>query len=158
MRVGVHFDNGGSGCSRFQNHVHIQIGARSIRQQSPRRVGDHVNVRVPDGVEQAICHLFAWLAEARVHAGNDKIQLGQDFVRIVQRAIGLDLHFSAMQDAKIGSDGLICRSYRLALFPQPLNGQSIGDAQAARMIGDDNVAQAAIPRRLRHLQDAQATV
>ena len=47
---------------------------------------------------QALRDLLARLAQGRVQGGQHQIQACQEFIGIIQRAVGFDLHFGGMQD------------------------------------------------------------
>jgi hypothetical protein len=56
--------------------------------------------RIFNGTDDALRLGLAVELEAAVHAGDNKIEAGQHLVRIVERAIGEDVGFDALEDAK----------------------------------------------------------
>ena len=56
-------------------------------------------MRVFEGAEDAVGHLFDGLVEVGVDAGDDDVHLGEGGVVEVERAVGEDVDFDAGEDA-----------------------------------------------------------
>ena len=121
-------------------------------------MADDVYVRVAHRVQQALRHLAARLAQTGVQGGHDDVELRQDLIAVIERAIRADFHFSALQKADRISQIDLQRLDLGALTRYILQAQAAGDPQAARMIGNGEHLQAARPCRQGHLPDRRAAI
>ena len=59
---------------------------------------DDVNVRIEDSIEHPLCDFLARLSQGGMQRGQHQIKACQEFVRVVQLAIGFDLNFRSVQN------------------------------------------------------------
>ena len=97
------------------------------------------------------------LVQRCVDRGDDDLELGEAFVRKIEAAIGQNVDFGTIQDARhprAGADRSdLGGPRRKALRRQPL-----GDQQRLRVVGHHQVAVTALPGRPRHDGDLVAAV
>ncbi len=92
-----------------------------------------------------------------VDAGDDDVELRQDLVVVVERAVLEDVDLDAGEDAErrhlLVEDGDVGE-----LLLQPLPAQPVGDRQPGRVIGEHHVFVAETSRGARHRLDGRAAV
>ncbi len=71
-----------------------------------------------------------------VQRGQHQVERGQELVRIIQRAVGLDLHFGGVQDADAVAELALGLLDLGLLFGMALHAQAVGHSQADRMVGE----------------------
>ena len=97
--VGLTVDlEGGSGLDRAcHDALDVDVRTGPPVELATREVTDAVDVRVVDGGEHALGRVPV---ERRVERGHDPVQLGEDRVVDVDRAVGPDIRLDAAKDAE----------------------------------------------------------
>src|SRR5581483_11296560 len=63
-------------------------------------VAEHVGMRVPDGGDHPLGHRRGWHPQLGMHAGHHDVELPEQFVRLVERAVIEDVDLDTGQDAE----------------------------------------------------------
>ena len=74
-------------------------------QQAAGEVAEHGDVRIRDGADDALGHLGLREVEDGVHGGDDVIELREDFVGKVERAVVQDVALDAGEEAEVAVEG-----------------------------------------------------
>jgi hypothetical protein len=90
----------------------------------PKRMAPNFEPRLPYRPGHTFGHLVLIHSITRMDAGYDYIELIEDAIRIVERAVGKDIGFGAAQ--QLHSDGLLNSRNLLPLSLQTINLQPAG--------------------------------
>ena len=116
-------------------------------------MAEDADVRVLDGAKHPLGHLLLGLIEERMHAGDDDIHLGEDFVGEIERAVAEDVDFDAGKDTNLP----VQLSVDLADALHVLQGagvvEAVGHGQIFGVVGDGDVVVAAGDAGLGHFAD-----
>ena len=102
-------------------------------------------------------HLLAVHAQLRVHAGDDDVEVGEEVVVEIERAIEVDVDLHPVEDAE-RSELLVEHGDDADLLNQPLAVEAVGDGQPRRVVGEHDVLVAEGDRRSRHRLDRRSAV
>jgi hypothetical protein len=95
--------------------------------------------------------------QLRVHAGHHQVELGQQLVLLVQRAVLEDVDLDPGEDPERRQ--LLVEQRDLdQLGPQPVRGQPVGDREPGRVVGEHEVRVAEVAGGDRHLPDRRPAV
>ena len=119
---------------------------------------DNIHMRVADGVYQPGSNLLAWLAQASVQGGQDQVEAGKEFIRVIQRSIGLDLHLGGVQDADTVAQFALGGFNLNLLLGVPGEAQPVGHPQADGVIGESDDLHAAPCGGARHLEHRELAI
>jgi hypothetical protein len=89
--VRVDFDRNAVPGAGGQNLLGIDLITRPSRQPPPRYVTEDGRIRIGHGADDALCLCRAVQLELPMNARDDKVEAREDFVRIVERAVGKDV-------------------------------------------------------------------
>src|SRR5262245_43981671 len=98
-RVPVYFDSDAVLSAGRQHPLDIEIIPRPPQQLAAGHVANDRDERVGDRAHQALGLFRAIEPELTVDAANDEIEAAQHVLRIVERALGQDVGFDALEDA-----------------------------------------------------------
>ena len=125
--------------------------------QPARGVADGVHQGMLERGDHALGHRLLAHGEGRVHAGDHPVELAQQLVLVVERAVGQDVDLAAREQldplhARVGL------AHELDLAAQLLRRDVVAEAVAGRVVGDRQVLVSAGARRQRHLLDRVVAV
>ena len=138
--AGVEFDDGAGFRSGIEDGGHIDGIRGPLQQQAAGEMADHRDIRVLDGLDDAFCHLRLGQIEDVVHAGDGVVELRENFVGEVQRAVFEDVHLAAGEDAKVFKLGVELANLR-DLRQQPLFIESVRLERGLAVIRDAKILQ-----------------
>ena len=131
-------------------------GARP-RPTTLRPVPEDVHLWVGHGADHAAGHLISWHRQLGVHRRDDHVEAAQQVIAQIQLTVDEDVDLHAGEDPEWRQ--LLVQSFYLdQLLGEPLGRQPMGDRQAGRMIGDDEVLVAQCHGGARHRLDRCAAV
>jgi len=82
----------------FEYGLEIDRVGCPFSNQPPRRVSDRIHMRILYGANDARSHFSLRLIEARVYRRNNPVELSQNIIGKIERAVALDINFAAGQD------------------------------------------------------------
>ena len=132
----------------------VERVALAAEQEPPRRVAEHVDVRVRDGRHDARRGLVLAHVEPGVDAGDDEVEAREHLVGEVHRPAAQDVDLRAVEDAEADALGLVVGvelADGLALLVELLDAEPVRDLQAPAVVADAEVAQPPLARRVAHL-------
>ena len=118
---------------------------------------DAVHERVLDCRDHPLGHRSPGDLERGVDAGHHPVELGEQVVVVVERAVGQDVDLGAGEQPKAATPR-VERPHLLNPLRQPLRGDVVAEAVAGGVVGDREVGVAAAPRRLGHLLERVVAV
>ena len=77
----------------------VDFVAGTLEQQPPGGVAQYVEIPVVHGAQNALGLLLLSKAETRMNRADGVVEFAQQFVGIVERAVGQDIDFRGFQDA-----------------------------------------------------------
>ncbi len=116
---------------------------------APRRMCQHVDVRVLDRGQRAPGQLLCRLVTPGVNAGDDHVVARQHLIGIVERGVRPDLDLGAVQDPKGRQLGVETRDLG-ALLIDAVGGEAAGHAERGRVVGEHDVLMSEVARGSRH--------
>jgi hypothetical protein len=120
-------------------------------------MAEHGDVRIFDGADDALCHLGLGEVEDVVNARHGVVELGQNLVGEVERAVFEDVHLATGKEMRAFELGI-----QLAdlgdLRQQTLFIEAVGLEGRFAVIGDAEVLQAEVVGCLRHLAKGGAAI
>ena len=172
MRRAVHLEHRAGARGGAVDGVPVEVEVVAGADHPPRRVRDHVDVRVLDRVEDALGQLGTRLAARDVERSDDQVERREQLVWIVELAVGADLELAAVQQAEalvvrlgrrrpsllLRREALVEGADERALFLDALGGEAARDRERLRVIGHDLVGVAAAARELSHGFDRHRAV
>ena len=120
-------------------------------------MAEDVDVGIGDGHDHAPGHLVGGHLQLGVHGGDDDVEACQHLVGVVEGAVLEDVDLDTTEDTEWAQQ-LVQALDLDALLVEPLLGQAVGDGQARRMVGEDDVLVSEIDGRAGHVLDRGATV
>ncbi len=115
-------------------------------------------MRVFEGAEDAVGHLFDGLVEVGVDAGDDDVHLGEGGVVEVEGAVGEDVDLDAGEDADPSFHLGVDFADGFDVGESALVVEAVGHGEIFAVVGDGDVGQAAGKGGFGHLTDGVATV
>lgn len=155
QRVDLHGDAGARG--GVHHCVHVERVGRPAQQQPPRRVAQHVDVRVGDRLQQARGHLVAILIEGRVDRRDHHIEGGQAVVSEIERPVRADVAFDAREETD-AVDLAVERADARRVLERPPFVEPVRHGERLAVIGDRHVVEARGAGAGGHLADAVLAV
>jgi len=120
-------------------------------------MAEDVDVRIGDRSHHALGHLLAAHPQLAVHAGDHDIELREDRVAVVERAVLQDVDLDAGEDAERRQQ-LVEPGHVGQLLRQTLGTEAVGDGEPRRVIGEHHVLVPQRNRRAGHRLDGGAAV
>jgi hypothetical protein len=120
-------------------------------------VAEDVDVRAGHGLDDAAGHLGPLHAQLGVDARHHDVELGQQLLVLVERAVGQDVDLDAREDAE-RRQALVERPHLVELAAQALGREAPGDGEAGRVVGEHHVLVAEAHGRPGHRLDGGAAV
>ena len=115
-----------------------------LADQPAGAVAEHVGVRVAHGGEHPPGHRRRLHLQLGVHAGHDDVDLGEQLVGLVQRAVVVDVDLDAGEQPE-RRELLVELGDQRQLLAQPLRRQPAGHREPRRVVGQRRVV---VPERL----------
>ena len=84
-----------------QHLLHVDFVAWPALELPPRQVADDRGVGIEDRPQEALGLGLSVEPEASIDAGNDEVEPSQHLIRVVERTVGEDVGFDALQDPEI---------------------------------------------------------
>src|SRR5437588_3138592 len=98
IRVTVDLDRRARFGNHIQNFFDPTIKRRTALNQTPQRMAPNLECRLPHGSGQSTCHLVFVHLVTRVNACHDHVELLENPIGIIQRAVGENIRLSAFEN------------------------------------------------------------
>ena len=134
----------------------IELVGIAGQQLAAGGMAEDADVGILDGAEDARRHLFARLAEERVHAGDDDVHLGEDRVGEIEGAVAKDVDLDAGEDADFSGHLGIDFADVADVGERARIVEAVGHGEILRVVGDGDVLEAAGEGGFGHLADGVA--
>ncbi len=118
--VGVDLEHRAGARGRREHGVEVDRVGRAALDQPARGVSDRVDERMLDGGDHALGHRLLAHPEGRVHARDDPVELAEQLVLVVERAVGQDVDLAAGQQLGCPSMRALASCTQLDLAAQLL--------------------------------------
>ena len=118
--IRVAFDGDAVSAASVENPLHIVIEGIPAQHKTSRGMRDNLRVRIFDGGEDAIRHCGTVEIHIGVNGNDNKIELREDFIGQVERAIFQNIYFAAGEPPTLFSASrifLICARVRFSSRP-----------------------------------------
>ncbi len=155
--VGVDFEGDVVLLCRGVEGVHVGREAGAAVDEAAGGVAEDVDERVPDGAEEAAGGALGVLRQGDVCGGDDDVELGEQFVVVVEVAVVEDVDLAAGEDGDVlvlfrgGADGL-------DVVFEAVGGEAVGDDAAFAVVGDGDGVHAAALGFFGEFVDGEAAV
>src|SRR6266536_5046060 len=153
----VDFDRA-TGASRRREHgFHVGVDAFPSQEKPARRVSEDRDSRVLDCADQPARLLLAGKPESRVDGGHHDLERVEEFVAVVDRAVGEDVRFGPVKDPRPGKPGLRLAN-RLPLAKDAVRREPARVAGSLAVVRDRGVLVAGCLRGADHFLECRAAV
>src|ERR1043165_823150 len=158
VRIAVDLDHHAALAGALEDLVELHRVAVARQEQAPGEVAEERDVRIVERAEDPLRHLVLVHVEAGVDAGDDEVELCERAgVAVVDRSVGQDVGLGAAKDAQRRDARALRLDLRL-LLREPRLVEAAGVVRGFRMVGEPDVLEAAVARRVEHLEDRVAAV
>jgi hypothetical protein len=124
MGIAIDFDGNAIFGTGAQNRFHIDVIARPPEQKPSGHVAQDGAEGIGDCFDDPGGLLAFLAAKTTMHAGHDKIEAGEDVLRVVEGAVGADVRFDPFEDAEGLSEFVIQRVDQLVLTEDRIGGKA----------------------------------
>src|SRR5687768_140581 len=157
MRIAVQLDHG-SGVGRFLDHgLDVDCIWLAREKKATGWVAEYGEAGIVHRLEDSIGHRRAVHAEARVNGCDYIVETVECLVRVVHASVGENIRFDTLENPEILRLRVDLVDL-LVLLLQLVSLETAGVERRLGMIGNPEVAPAALTRRLRHLFDGPAAI
>ncbi len=148
--VPVEFNPGTGSRSGVDDAWDVEGVGFAGEQEATGEVAKHGHVRVFDGANDAFGHCGLAHFEGVVDGGDDVVELGEDFVGVIERSVFEDVAFDAREDAEVGTEFGVELVDSADLFEQLGFGKAACLDGAAGVIGNSEVLEAVVEGGVDH--------
>ena len=121
--------------AEHQRRVEGRLGPPLADDEAPGAMAEHVDVGVRDRAHHPVGHRLRRHAQLRVHARDHHVELGEQLVGMVERAVLEDVALDAGEDAE-RRELLVQSGDDVELLAQPLDREAARDLERRRMVGE----------------------
>ena len=133
-----------------QHLLDVDVVAGPPQQLPSGHVAQDRRMRVRDGAKQTVGLRLPVQLEPSVNARHDEIEAIEHLVRIVERTVGRDVGFDALQNPEFVAESPVKQVGFPMLLLDLLDRKSAGVVGGLRVVGHPEILEAALARRLRH--------
>ncbi len=155
--VDVEFDRRSGACCLLKHPLKVEPIAIAAEQEPSSRMAEDRRVRIAQRTADALSLLMLGKIEVGVDGSNNKVERCQDFVWVVERAIGQNVALDAMQDADAKS-ALVERLDGGTLLGDAFDAEASSIGCALAVVADGDVLESQLCRSPCHFLEGVLAV